>query len=88
MLQMLTNLHSLEIEIAIWYEQGHNSPGCPDDASLLAIFTALMNVKARKFEVQLNVDLPDSVMDVLGNTPFKLLRCERPVDWDPSRVGY
>ena len=87
-LQTLTTLHSLELEIAIWYEQGHDDPDCPDDASLLAIFKALIHVRARKFEIQLNMDVPDSVINVLGDTPFKLLRYERPVDWHPSRVGY
>ncbi|KAH7413559.1 hypothetical protein DE146DRAFT_199 [Phaeosphaeria sp. MPI-PUGE-AT-0046c] len=81
-LQTLTHLHSLEIGMVIWNQLRHHDSTPADHDSLLAIFGALMDIKAVKFEIELNIELPTSVKAVLGTTPFTITIHERSFDWE------
>ncbi|KAI4628193.1 hypothetical protein J4E80_002331 [Alternaria sp. BMP 0032] len=54
--------------------------GTPEPESLILIFEALKQVHAEVYEVGLNVDLPEQVVDALGNIPFRISRLKKQYD--------
>ena len=86
-LETLTSLRGLEIEIVVWNQGRHHDDLSADRESLMTIFSALMHIKAAKFTIELNIELPQSVKDALGLTPFKLTYIARSFDHSTFIVG-
>jgi hypothetical protein len=81
-LATLGELRLLRIEMTIWAQFAFHDvkAGTPEPESLIFIFEALKQVHAEVYEVGLNVDLPEQVLDALGNIPFRILRLKKQYD--------
>ena len=81
-LATLGELRLLRIEMTIWalFAFHDINAGTPEPESLISIFEALKQVHAEVYEVELNVDLPEQVLDALGNIPFRILRLKKQYD--------
>ncbi|KAI4664408.1 uncharacterized protein J4E79_003912 [Alternaria viburni] len=78
----LDELRLLRIEMTIWAQFAFHDvkAGTPEPESLIFIFEALKQVHAEVYEVGLNVDLPEQVVDALGNIPFRISRLKKQYD--------
>ncbi|KAF1836064.1 hypothetical protein BDW02DRAFT_567395 [Decorospora gaudefroyi] len=79
MLVSLTELRLLRIEMMIWDLFGYydRSGGTVEEQALVFILSALKPVRARTFQVELNLEVPSSVLNALGDVSFELLRTEK-----------
>jgi hypothetical protein len=75
----LKSLHLLKIDMVVWNQQDHNSNGVSHEA-LVFIFKALEKVHAQTFQIELNMELPDSVKEAIGGLHFEISLKERPYD--------
>jgi hypothetical protein len=81
-LATLLELRLLRIEMTIWDQFGYHDihAGTPEPESLIFILGALKQLRAEVYEVELNIDLPEQVVDALGNVPFKILQLKKQYD--------
>jgi hypothetical protein len=73
--------------MVIWNQARHHDSSPADHDSLMVIFEALMGIKSTTFEIELNIDLPISIREELGTTPFTVTVHERPFDGKTFIVG-
>ncbi|KAF1836062.1 hypothetical protein BDW02DRAFT_567394 [Decorospora gaudefroyi] len=78
----LTELRLLRIEMMIWDRFAYHGrcAGTVEEQALIFILSALKLVTARTFQVELNLEVPSSVLDALGDVSFELLRTEKLYD--------
>ncbi|KAF1836065.1 hypothetical protein BDW02DRAFT_596730 [Decorospora gaudefroyi] len=72
----LPRLHLFQVDMVIWDEKQYFEPsaGIVEDEALVFILVALKLINARKFTVELNIELLDNVKTALGPVPFEILR--------------
>ncbi|KAF1848130.1 uncharacterized protein K460DRAFT_68263 [Cucurbitaria berberidis CBS 394.84] len=76
----LRRLQLLSIDMIVWDQLNHENTDAIEHQSLIYIFGALKAIRARTFQIELNIKLPDQVKNSLGPVPFEILYHERPYD--------
>lgn len=83
----LQNLQRIDFDMTVWNYHNHKSTNTVEDADLLCILEPLNDINARVFEVELNVEPPDSVRRAINPMSFNITVCHRPYDSKTFRKG-
>jgi hypothetical protein len=85
----LQGLQSLVIDMTLWNYRYYSMTDTRtiDDNHLIMILSPLRNIRAKYFEVEINVDIPDRAKTALEPFPFKLTERHRPYNTTVFRQG-
>jgi hypothetical protein len=78
-LKNMRGLRSLQIEIIVW-DFHRKGSAFVDEESLELIFEPLNCISVPYFEVEMNMQMPDSLLAKLGQITFNLVVRQRPFD--------
>ncbi|KAH7079683.1 hypothetical protein FB567DRAFT_449800 [Paraphoma chrysanthemicola] len=77
-LSTIKSLRCLTIDMTIWNLHDWKTENTVDRDALSRILVPLGSIHAKKFEVELNVEVPDSLRAVLGQSEFTIKQSHRP----------
>ncbi|KAH3964650.1 hypothetical protein HBH70_126260 [Parastagonospora nodorum] len=78
LVQSLHGLRSLQVEIIVYYTHDHQNTAAVEEDAILRILEPLNHVSAPLFEVEMNVAVPETVLEKLGTLAFTLVVRNRP----------
>ncbi|KAF2463883.1 uncharacterized protein BDR25DRAFT_272402 [Lindgomyces ingoldianus] len=79
-LQNLRGLRSLHVEIIVWDTHEREDSTAVEDDALVSILEPLNHVSAPLFEIEVNIAIPETVLERLGKRTFTLVVKSRPYD--------
>lgn len=79
-LKEMHGLRSLHVDIIVWDTHKREDPTIADDDALISFLQPLNRISAPFFEVEMNMTLPEVVLESLGKLKFTLVVKRRPYE--------